>query len=109
MNISVFGLDISIRRRPRFSAASTRTERMCAAFRSGRTPLEVAEKFGVSENRVRQVLNAAGARRPRWRKMSRETRKEVFRLRSQGLSKAEIGRRVGVSRERVRQILAEGA
>lgn len=65
----------------------------------------LAEKYNLTENRISQVLTAYGARKPKWRKMSKETRRTIFQLQKKGFSKAEIGRKVGVSRERVRQIL----
>ena len=69
--------------------------------------MRLAEKYNLTENRISQVLTEFGARSPKWRKMTPETRRKIFLLEKKGLSKAEIGRKIGVSRERVRQILQQ--
>lgn len=86
-----------------------RNERIVRDFDQGYSLKRLAEKYNLTENRVSQVLTANGARKPKWKKMSPETRRVIFLLNKKGLSKAEIGRKVGVSRERVRQILQQGA
>ena len=82
-----------------------RNEKVIRDYEQGYTIKNLARKYNLTENRISQVLTAYGARRPKWRKMSRETRRTIFQLEKKGFSKAEIGRKVGVSRERVRQIL----
>ncbi len=85
-----------------------RNERVIRDYQQGYSLRRLATKYNLTENRISQILTAAGAREPKWRKMSKETRRTIFKLQKAGLSKAEIGRKVGVSRERVRQILEQG-
>jgi len=86
-----------------------RNEKVIRDYQQGYTIDRLAEKYNLTENRISQILTAHGARQPKWRKMSEETRQTIFKLQKKGLSKAEIGRKVGVSRERVRQILQQEA
>jgi len=86
-----------------------RNERILRDFDQGYSLKRLAEKYNLTENRISQVLTSSGARQPKWKKMSPETRRIIFQLDKKGLSKAEIGRKVGVSRERVRQILQQDA
>jgi DNA-binding NarL/FixJ family response regulator len=86
-----------------------RNEKIVRDFKQGYSVVRLAGKYSLTENRISQVLTEFGARRPKWRKMSSETRRKIFMLEKKGLSKAEIGRKIGVSRERVRQILQQGA
>lgn len=74
-------------------------------YSQGYSIKRLAQKYELTENRISQILTNRGAREPKWRKMSPENRKLIFRLSRKGLSGAEIGRQIGVSRERVRQIL----
>jgi DNA-directed RNA polymerase sigma subunit (sigma70/sigma32) len=85
-----------------------RDERVLRDYMQGYAPKRLAGKYNLTENRISQILTSHGARRPKWRKMSEETRLKIFQLQEKGFSKAEIGRKVGVSRERVRQILQQG-
>ena len=84
-----------------------RDEKVVRDYKQGYTMKRLAQKYGLTENRISQILTASGARQPKWRKMSAEKKKAIFQLQRKGLSKAEIGRQVGVSRERVRQILQQ--
>ena len=86
-----------------------RNEKIIRDFKQGYSIVRLAEKYNLTENRISQVLTEFGARRPKWRKMTPETRRRIFQLEKKGFSKAEIGRKIGVSRERVRQILQQGA
>lgn len=86
-----------------------RDEKVVRDYKQGYTMKRLAQKYGLTENRISQILTASGAREPKWRKMSDEKKRTIFQLQRKGLSKAEIGRQVGVSRERVRQILQHGA
>lgn len=86
-----------------------RDEKVLRDYKQGYSVKRIADKYSLTENRISQILTICGARRPKWRKMSEETRRTIFKLQEAGLSKAEIGRKVGVSRERVRQILQQGA
>jgi DNA-binding CsgD family transcriptional regulator len=85
-----------------------RDRRIAGEYLDGCSITRLAIKYGLTENRISQILVADGARQRKWRKMRPENRKLIFRLFKKGLSKAEIGRQVGVSRERVRQILEKG-
>ena len=91
------------------SALHKRDEKVVRDYQQGYAIRRLAQKYGLTENRISQILTASGARQPKWRKMSAEKRKTIFQLQRKGLSKAEIGRQIGVSRERVRQILQHGA
>jgi len=84
---------------------NSRNERMIRDFSQGYSIELLAKTYNLTESRISQVLTASGARQPKWRKMSDDAHRTIFRLQKNGLSKAEIGRKVGVSRERVRQIL----
>ncbi len=86
-----------------------RDDRVIRDYQQGYGIKRLSQKYGLTENRISQILTSNGAREPKWRKMSDEKRKVIFQLQRKGLSKAEIGRQVGVSRERVRQILQQGA
>ena len=86
-----------------------RNDHLVDDYRKGMKIKELAGKYQLTENRISQILTSNGVRKPKWRKMSNDTRRSIFQMRRKGLSKAEIGRRVGVSRERVRQILQQGA
>ncbi|HUU26823.1 MAG TPA: sigma factor-like helix-turn-helix DNA-binding protein [archaeon] len=86
-----------------------RDDKVVRDYSQGYTTKRLADKYSLTENRISQILTCYGARKPKWRKMSEETRRTIFQLEKKGLSKAEIGRKVGVSRERVRQILQQGA
>lgn len=86
-------------------ALRRRNEKVVRDYEEGYTISRLGEKYNLTENRISQILTAFGARKPKWRKMSKETRRTIFHLQKKGLSKAEIGRKVGISRERVRQIL----
>ncbi len=86
-------------------ALRRRNEKVVRDYEQGYMIKRLAEKYNLTENRISQILTAYRARKPKWRKMSKETRRTIFQLQKKGLSKAEIGRKVGVSRERVRQIL----
>ena len=88
-----------------YDALKRRNAKVVRDYDQGYTIRRLAEKYNLTENRISQVLTAFGARKPKWRKMTKETRRTIFQLEKKGLSKAEIGRKVGVSRERVRQIL----
>ena len=83
-----------------------RNERIVHDFQGGRPIPFLAAIHNLTENRVSQILKANGARKPKWKKMSAESRQRIFKLAKTGITKAEIGRKVGVSRERVRQILS---
>ncbi len=85
-----------------------RNDKIVRDFKQGYAIGRLADKYDLTENRISQVLTEFGARRPKWRKMTPETRRKIFLLEKRGLSKAEIGRKIGVSRERVRQILQQG-
>jgi len=90
-------------------ALRRRNEKVVRDYEQTYSVNRLAEKYNLTENRISQILTVYGARKPKWRKMSKETRRTIFQLHKKGLSKAEIGRKVGVSRERVRQILQTGA
>ncbi len=85
-----------------------RNDKIVRDYKQGYSIIRLADKYDLTENRISQVLTEFGARRPKWRKMKPETRKQIFQLEKKGMSKAEIGRKIGVSRERVRQILQQG-
>ena len=88
-----------------FDVLRRRNEKVVRDYEQGYMIKRLAEKYNLTENRISQILTAFGVRKPKWHKMSKETRRTIFQLKKKGLSKAEIGRKVGVSRERVRQIL----
>jgi DNA-directed RNA polymerase sigma subunit (sigma70/sigma32) len=85
----------------------SRNEKVVEDYRSGDSIRELADKYGVTVGRISQILVEAGARLPRWSRMTSNQRRLIHKLDSKGLSKSEIGRQVGVSRTRVRQILQD--
>lgn len=89
-------------------ALKKRDEKIVREYRRDCSIGRLAKKYGLTQNRISQILLAGGARKPKWRKMSDEKKGTIFQLERKGFSKAEIGRQVGISRERVRQILDKG-
>lgn len=84
---------------------------MVALWKQGRTQAEIATQFGVSRQRVQQVLKKAGCtghmrepRRPRPQRKAPEIRaaatarrQEILSLRRLGHTGSEIASKVGVS------------
>jgi hypothetical protein len=45
------------------SKHSERDARMCDLYRAGRTLVQLGDQFGISDERARQIVRAAGLRR----------------------------------------------
>lgn len=52
-----------MRASPQAPLSSERDTRICALFRDGRTILQIGDEFGLSKQRVQQILSKAGVRR----------------------------------------------
>ncbi|MEA1996775.1 MAG: hypothetical protein U9N45_04020, partial [Gemmatimonadota bacterium] len=52
-----------------------RNERVIRDFQQGYTAKSLSVKYNLTENRISQILTSNGARQPKWRKMSKETRR----------------------------------
>lgn len=91
-------------------------------FEAGKSPEEIARRFAISEERVKQILfrtsshrphdTLPATRKPKSEQQIRnaampeaERRAEMLRMRREGRTLAEIGDHFGVTRERVRQVL----
>ncbi|MEA2064109.1 MAG: hypothetical protein U9P14_10455 [Gemmatimonadota bacterium] len=110
LNLLGYKLHIGFQLKPNGRGSlKKRDDQVLNDYNQGKSTKELAVKYGLTENRISQILTARGARKPKWRKMSKEKRSVIFQLEKRGFSKAEIGRRIGVSRERVRQMLQQGA
>ena len=86
-----------------------RNEKIVRDYKQGCSIKHLAQEYHLGEGRISQILIAYNARQPKWRKMSQEQRRVIFRLYKKDLSMSKIGRQVGCSRQRVHQILQQGA
>ena len=110
--IELFGFRVSLAVRRGGGQARrirNRNGKVVEDYRSGGSIRDLADKYGVTEGRISQILVEEGARLPRWSRMTSRQRRMIYKLDRKGLSKSEIGRQVGVSRTRVRQILQDGS
>ncbi len=80
-----------------------RNSEICMEFQAGVAVCDLAEKYGKTQTRIRQILKSV--REPKWKKKPPEVYAKIFELLVEGKSQAAIGREVGLSRERIRQIL----
>jgi DNA-binding CsgD family transcriptional regulator len=99
------------RSKPYTPKSNPRHDEMVALWKQGRTQSEIGKQFGVSRQRVQQVLNKAGCtghtrepRRPRPQRKAPEIRaaatarrQEILSLRRLGYTGSEIASKVGVS------------
>ena len=75
---------------------------------NGNSRQVIAKYYQLTAERVRQILNEAGVRKPKWTWSSTEKIEKIFQLLATGMSQSAIGREVGLSRERIRVILKSG-
>ena len=78
------------------------------AYTKGATMADLAADSRITTERVRQILNKAGVRKPKWTWSGPELVSKIYKLAEDGMSHSAIAREVGLSRERIRMIIKTG-
>ena len=78
------------------------------SFLSGNSIQAISKYYQLTTERVRQILNKAGVRKPKWKWSDTEKVEKIFLLLATGMSQSAIAREVGLSRERIRMIIKTG-